>query len=270
MIGCWQLGESLVDPGPSSCLDALLEGLDREPRRLLLTHIHLDHAGAAGSLVERFPELEVCVHEIGIRHLADPSRLLDSARRLYGDQMDELWGPVLPVPERNLRSLRGGEELSGGVVVLYAPGHASHHVAYLIDGVAYVGDVAGVRIPPAQFVLMPTPPPDIDVELWLDSIERVAAARPARLALTHFGAVDQVGRHLDAARRGLREIAALARERDQGGFVEAVVSRIVAAAGGKEGRRYEQAAPPWQLYLGLERYWAGQPATRPRPGCARW
>src|ERR1700730_14339443 len=147
VIGCWQVGDVLIDPGPSSCLPNLLHALDGErPRALLLTHIHLDHAGATGSLVERWPELDVYVHELGAPHLADPSRLLKSAKRLYGDDMDRLWGEVLPVPKRNLRELRGGELLDGDFEVAYTPGHASHHVSFLRSGTAYVGDVAGVRI----------------------------------------------------------------------------------------------------------------------------
>src|SRR5436305_7290967 len=132
VIGCWQVGEVLVDPGPSSCLDALLRALaGQQPRALLLTHIHLDHAGASGALVERWPQLEVYVHERGALHLADPARLLESARRLYGEEMDQLWGEMLPVPEGNLRVLRGGERiLDDAVEVAYTPGHAYHHVSY--------------------------------------------------------------------------------------------------------------------------------------------
>lgn len=255
VIGCWQVGDALVDPGPESCLETLLAALDGPPRRLLLTHIHLDHAGAAGALVERFPELEVWVHEIGAPHLAGPDRLLASARRLYGDDMERLWGEVLPVPESNLRPLSGGEEVPGGGEVLYTPGHASHHVSYLIDGCAYVGDVAGVRIPPAPFVLMPTPPPEIDVEGWLESIDRVAAARPRRLALTHFGAAGDVEGHLAVARESLRRSAELGRELDREAFVEALRGEVARHSSPAEAERYEQAVPPEQAFLGLERYW---------------
>src|SRR5437588_2892992 len=148
VIGCFELDGVLVDPGPTSCIDALLEGLGpRRPRALLLTHIHLDHAGASGSLVERWPELEVYVHERGALHLTDPSRLLESARRLYGEEMDRLWGEMLPVPEGNLRVLSGGERvLDDAFEVAYTPGHAYHHVSYLNEGTAYAGDTAGVRI----------------------------------------------------------------------------------------------------------------------------
>jgi glyoxylase-like metal-dependent hydrolase (beta-lactamase superfamily II) len=168
--------------------------------------------------------------------------------------MDELWGKVVPVPEANLRPFRGGERLPGGVRVIYTPGHASHHVTYLADGVAYVGDVAGVRIPPAELVLMPTPPPEIDVELWEESIDRVAAGRPRSLALTHFGATDDVAGHLARARAALRESMSLASERDRDGFVRAMRERVAAAVPAAEAERFEQVAPFEQLHMGLERY----------------
>src|SRR4051794_21169277 len=146
VIGAYELDGLIVDPGPSSCLETLLDGLEAEPRALLLTHIHLDHAGASGSLVERFPALRVYVHEVGAPHLIDPGPLLQSAERLYGDDMQRLWGDVRPVPAENVVALSGGEEIRG-LRVAYTPGHASHHVAYLDEstGDAYVGDVAGVR-----------------------------------------------------------------------------------------------------------------------------
>src|SRR5919108_2763968 len=155
VIGSWDLGGALVDPGPESCIETLLAAVGGEPRALLLTHIHLDHAGAAGALVERFPDLEVWVHAKGAPHLVDPSKLLASAERIYGDDMGRLWGRVGPVPERNIRVVKGGEtiEAAGRALgVEYTPGHASHHVVYFdeADGTAYVGDVAGVRIPPSD------------------------------------------------------------------------------------------------------------------------
>src|SRR5215203_5266630 len=144
VIGAYELEGLIVDPGPSTCLDTLLAGLAAEPRALLLTHIHLDHAGATGSLVKRFPDLRVYVHEVGAPHLVDPAKLLESAGRLYGDDMWELWGEVAPVPEDRLHPLSGGEVVEG-FRVAYTPGHASHHVSYLNEatGDAYVGDVAG-------------------------------------------------------------------------------------------------------------------------------
>jgi len=266
VIGCWQVGDVLVDPGPTSCLDTLLGALDGErPRALLLTHIHLDHAGASGSLVERWPDLEVYVHERGARHMADPARLLESARRLYGDDMDRLWGDFVAVPESNLRVLQGGETLPGGFEVAYAPGHASHHVAYRHDGTAFVGDVGGVRIPPSRFVLPPTPPPDIDIEAWHASIDRIAAWHPERLAITHFGATEDAAGHLAEMHRRLDEQAELVHGGDRESFLERV-NRDVAAAGDPDtAAAYAQAAPRDQLYAGLERYWRkrSEPAQAP-------
>ena len=161
---------------------------------LLLTHIHLDHAGATGVLCRRFPELVVYVHERGAPHLIDPSKLLKSAARLYGDDMERLWGEVAPVDEERVRTLSGGEVVEG-FRVAYTPGHASHHVSYLHEatGDAYVGDVAGVRVPPHGFTVPPTPPPDIDLELWEESLQTLEGWDPTALCLTHFG------RHADVA-----------------------------------------------------------------------
>jgi glyoxylase-like metal-dependent hydrolase (beta-lactamase superfamily II)/F0F1-type ATP synthase membrane subunit b/b' len=257
VIGCWQLGNILIDPGPASCLETLLEALgDERPAALLLTHIHLDHAGASGSLVSRFPDLEVYVHERGVKHLIDPERLLASARRLYGDDMDRLWGEVLPVPEENIRVLRGGEELFDCFEVAYTPGHASHHVSYLYDdGTAFVGDVGGVRITPETLTIPPTPPPDIDIEAWHDSINRVAAWNPDRLAMTHFGAADDVDDQLAEMSERLDTWAALAHGEDSQTFIETVTDEIARDAGADLVPAYLQAAPPEQLYAGLERYW---------------
>lgn len=256
VIGVWERDGALIDPGPASTIETVLAQLDGPPAAVLLTHIHLDHAGASGTIVDRFPEVPVYVHEAGARHLADPERLLRSARRLYGDEMDRLWGEVLPVPEANLRTLSGGETVDGMRVVA-TPGHASHHVTYLdeANGDAYAGDVAGVLIPPSGEVWAPTPPPDIDVELWDASIADLAGHRPERLLLTHFGAVDDPPEHLDAMRTELARLAEAARPGDREGFLAALGERI-----GREpeetARRIRQAMPPEQVWLGLERYWA--------------
>lgn len=257
VICSYEVDGLIVDPGPASCLDTLLEGLgDVEPRGLLLTHIHLDHAGAAGVLCRRFPDLKVYVHERGAPHLIDPSKLLASAGRLYGDRMDELWGEVAPVPEERVTALAGGETVEG-FRVAYTPGHASHHVSYyhLDSGDAYVGDTAGVRIPPGEFVQAPTPPPDIDIELWLDSVEQIAAWNPQRLCLTHFGPVTEVEDHLHEFRARLLGNADLVRRLDKQQFIAAQEQLIRASMGGAPLTTFGQAAPFDHLYDGLERYW---------------
>jgi glyoxylase-like metal-dependent hydrolase (beta-lactamase superfamily II) len=256
VIGAYELDGLIVDPGPSSCLEALLEGLEGEPRALLLTHIHLDHAGASGSLVDRFPKLRVYVHEVGAPHLVDPAKLLDSAARLYGDDMERLWGEVLAVPAENVVALSGGEQIEG-FRVAYTPGHASHHVAYLHEstGDAYVGDVAGVRIPPRDFTVAPTPPPDIDLAAWERSLKTVAEWRPQRLCLTHFGRVDDVDRQLERLWQGLHTNAERARPGDRARFLAEVEAEIEAEADAAVAERLRQAALPEQLWLGLERYW---------------
>ena len=247
----------VIDPGPETCLETVLAGLDgEEPRALLLTHIHLDHAGAAGALVERFPDLTVYVHERGAPHLVDPSKLLASAGKLYGDDMERLWGRVVPVPQANIVALAGGETIED-FRVQYVPGHASHHVAYLHEqtGDAFVGDVGGVQIPPAEFTLAPTPPPDIDVDAWLESLEKIEAWSPDALCLTHFGRQADVGNQIDTVRRQLLRQAERVKECDEATFVAELTAQARAAAGEEVARRYQQAAPAEQLYAGLARYW---------------
>ena len=246
----------IVDPGPASSAETLLAAVP-EPRGLLLTHIHLDHAGATGVLVRRFPAMPVYVHERGAPHLVDPSKLLASATRLYGEEnMGPLWGEVAPVPEQNIRTLEGGETVEG-FRVAYTPGHASHHVCYLHEasGDAYVGDMAGVRIPPSEFTLPPTPPPDIDLEAWKASLDTIAAWRPAALRLTHFGGVDEVEQQLATVRERLGAWGERARELDQEAFCHHVAEEIRTATDPDTAASFMQAAPPEQLWLGLARYW---------------
>lgn len=257
VIGAWVVGDVVIDPGPTSCLDTLVEGLGGErPRALLLTHIHLDHAGASGSLVERWPDLEVYVHERGARHMVSPERLLESARQLYGEDMDRLWGEMVPVPETNLRVLSGGERLfDGEFEVAYTPGHASHHVSFLHDGTAFVGDVGGARIAGSQLTIPPTPPPDIDVEKWHASIELIRSWKPRRLVMTHFGESEDVDAQLAELAARLDDWAARAREQDIDAFIAEVRKEIAEHVDSDTAAAYEQAAPPDQLYAGLQRYW---------------
>jgi glyoxylase-like metal-dependent hydrolase (beta-lactamase superfamily II) len=257
VICAFEIDGLIVDPGPASCLDTLLDRLGPvEPRGLLLTHIHLDHAGATGVLCRRFPNLTVYVHERGAPHLVDPAKLLESARRLQGDDMWELWGEVAPVPQARLRVLEGGETVEG-FRVAYTPGHASHHVCYLHEdsGDAYVGDVAGVRLPPYEHTVAPTVPPDIDVEAWLDSLHTVASWNPKSLGLTHFGQVTDVADHLHRVRHALLQSADSARLDGEERFIADLETSLAEATDPATVEAFEQAAPPDQLYQGLERYW---------------
>jgi glyoxylase-like metal-dependent hydrolase (beta-lactamase superfamily II) len=257
VIGCWQVDGLLVDPGPQSSMETLLEAIgDERPRALLLTHIHLDHAAATGALVRRWPDLEVYVHERGAPHLVDPSKLLASAERLYGDRMETLWGEIVPVPEANVQPLAGGEDVLG-MRVAYTPGHASHHVSYFHEesGTAFVGDVAAVRIPPSDLIVPPTPPPDIDVETWVESIAIVESWRPERLALTHFGAVDNPIEHLEHVRERLREEAQLARELPAETYEERHRARVAESTDPETAAELIQCVPPEYQWRGLHRYW---------------
>jgi glyoxylase-like metal-dependent hydrolase (beta-lactamase superfamily II) len=258
VIGCWQVGEALVDPGPESSLATLLKALgDERPRALLLTHIHLDHAAATGALVRRWPDLTVYVHERGAPHLIDPSRLLASAERLYGDQMERLWGEIVPIPEANVKALSGGEQVLG-MQVAYTPGHASHHVCYLHEesGTAFVGDVAAVSIPGVDLIVPPTPPPDIDIETWEESIGIVESWKPERLALTHFGAIEDPAPHLELVRERLQEEAQLARELSEGDYEQRHRQRVSEHAETDEAaEELIQCVPPQYQWRGLNRYW---------------
>ena len=261
VIGAWRVGDVVIDPGPSSCLQQLLPVLERYPPRVLaLTHIHLDHAGATGSLLRRFPDAEVWVHERGARHLVDPSKLLASATRLYGGQMERLWGEVLSVSAERIRVLQGGET-RGDFRVAYTPGHASHHVSYLHEpsGCAFTGDVAGVRIE-GGCVLAPTPPPDIDLRAWRVSLELIEAWQPCGLAVTHFGAYEDVEHQLGTLREQLDRAEALARELDEDAFASAIRATVAGSSTPQTAAAYEQAMPPRQCFAGLARY------LRDRPG----
>lgn len=275
VIGSWLLGdELLIDPGPESCLPTLLDGLDgAEPQVIALTHIHLDHAGATGSLLRRFPDAEVWVHPRGARHLIDPSKLLASATRLYGaENMQRLWGEVLPVPAERIREVGGqgkptdaavGEETLespsgalGEIRVAYTPGHASHHVAYLHEdsGTVFSGDVGGVRIAPEGPVLAPTPPPDIDLSAWRVSLERIESWQPQAIVPTHFGRYEDVAEHLGQLRERLDEWEWLAATGDENGFIRALQSRFQVDGDPDAAGSYAQAMPADQSYAGMRRY----------------
>jgi glyoxylase-like metal-dependent hydrolase (beta-lactamase superfamily II) len=205
---------ALIDPGPASTLPVLHEKLALQGLRasdlnaILLTHIHLDHAGATGTLVRENSAIEVYVHSRGAPHMVDPSKLLQSASRLYGDDMQRLFGEFLPVPASHLHVLEGGENLTLGtrrLQVLYTPGHASHHVTYFdpLEGIAFVGDTAGISINGHPFILPATPPPDISLELWEGSLSAIAKLHPQKLFLTHFAFSNDPQTHLTRYRERL-------------------------------------------------------------------
>jgi glyoxylase-like metal-dependent hydrolase (beta-lactamase superfamily II) len=250
-------GLALQDCGPASCLDALKRGLeDRgtslgEIRHILLSHIHLDHAGAAGAIVRDHPHVQVHVSAVGAPHLVDPSRLERSARRLYLDAFDSLWGELAPVPDQNVQ-IAGGRVC--GLECFPTPGHAWHHVSYLDrEGTLYSGDVAGVRIQPGRYVLPPTPPPDIDLEAFASSLDEIERRAPERLALIHFGVATDVGPHIAQLRARLDEWAAMLEDGADVDEFSAAVRRELEEAG-EDQVTYYRAMPYEQTYLGLRRY----------------
>jgi glyoxylase-like metal-dependent hydrolase (beta-lactamase superfamily II) len=216
-------GLGLIETGPTTVYERLLAGIrgaghdPSDVRDVIVTHIHLDHAGGLGTLMRDQPQVRAWVHPVGLPHMLRPERLIASATRIYGDQMDVLWGPFLPLPEDRVRPTEEGSPISLGgrtVVPWDTPGHASHHVA-LLDGrtgTLFTGDVAGVRMQGTTFPVPPLPPPDIDIAAWKRSIFRMRELAPARLALTHFSVYDDVEHHLDALERGLDETMAIGRE----------------------------------------------------------
>jgi glyoxylase-like metal-dependent hydrolase (beta-lactamase superfamily II) len=268
-------GVALVDPGPSTTLPALEAELARagisipDVTALLITHVHLDHAGAAGTLLERNPKLKVFVHTKGAPHLIDPTKLLASAAHLFGDAMDRLWGEVLPVPEHAVVVLHGGERFEAGgrtLDVAYTPGHASHHVSVLVRdaGIAFVGDTAGVKVTPGGEVLPPTPPPDIDLEAWRDSLTRIEQWSPDTLFLTHFGPVTPVRTHLSLLRDQLQVAGRLVRasldreatdEEREAWFVDEYRRGLRQHMSDEEARIYEVAGRFDLNWRGLARYW---------------
>jgi glyoxylase-like metal-dependent hydrolase (beta-lactamase superfamily II) len=258
-------GPALFDCGPTSCIEALLAGLGerglelRDLRHLLLSHIHLDHAGAAGVLVREHPGLKVHVSEIGAPHLVDPSRLERSARRLYGDAFDPLWGELAPVPEANVHVV--GDRVLG-LDCFPSPGHASHHVCYVAgDGTLYAGDAVGVRIRPHATVLPPTPPPELDPKAWAATLDEIERRAPERLALVHFGIAEDVDRHLSELRRRLAEWVERVGAGVSGEEFSESARADVQGDGETAVEEYARAMPFWQSYAGLERYWAKRRET---------
>ena len=261
VIGVYALetphGPALFDCGPASCYDELRSRVDlTEIRHLLLSHIHLDHAGAAGHIVREHPHIEVHVHGAGAPHLVDPTRLIESARRIYGDVLDAAYGAPLPVPSQNVVEV---EQEAAGLKAFATPGHASHHASYMgEDGTLYAGDATGVRIMPGTFVIPHAPPPDIDLDAWNRTFDQILLHQPARLALIHFGVVEgteEVAEHVRRARTTLDTWAERVGDgMTQDEFVEAAQADIEETEG-QGAAAYASAAPLPQSFLGLERYW---------------
>jgi glyoxylase-like metal-dependent hydrolase (beta-lactamase superfamily II) len=268
-------GHTLLETGPGSTLEALeravrAAGADlADVTQLVVTHIHLDHAGAAGSLLRRLPNARLFVHPVGAPHMIDPSKLLASATRIYGEHMDRLWGAFEPCPRERVAILNDGEVLQCGthtLQALYTPGHASHHIAFHDpqDGAVYTGDVAGVRLDAAKYVRPPTPPPDIDVEAWHASIDRIRALNPRTLRLTHFGSFDDPPRHFDELLRRLDAWAAWAARRLHAGATREELVRALKTDSDLElnaetadptiAEGYELASPSGMTVDGLVRY----------------
>jgi glyoxylase-like metal-dependent hydrolase (beta-lactamase superfamily II) len=252
-------GPAIFDCGPTSTIPHLKAGLAErgvdmsDVRHLLLSHIHLDHAGGAGVLVRQNPWLQVHVSEVGAPHLIDPTKLDASARRLYGTAFDDLWGELAPIPAANVHVV--GERVVG-LDCFPTPGHAWHHVSYLDpDGTLYAGDAAGVRIGSGSFVVPPCPPPELDLEAWDRSLEEIERRAPGRLALIHFGAFDDVQEHLALLRDALRRWGARVEDgMDEATFV-AAARYDVAQLDPELADDYDRAAPYWHHFRGLERYW---------------
>jgi glyoxylase-like metal-dependent hydrolase (beta-lactamase superfamily II) len=252
-------GPTLNDCGPTTTIPHLKAGLAArgldltEIRHLLLSHIHLDHAGAAGVLVRQNPWLQVHVSDIGAPHLVDPTKLEASARRLYGDAFDALWGELAPVPPENVHVV--GERVLG-LECFPTPGHAWHHVSYLdASGTLYAGDAAGVRLRGAHFVMPPCPPPELDLEAWERSVGEIELRAPSRLALIHFGVVADVEEHLSSLRATLGRWGERVEDgMDEEAFV-AAARYDVSLTDPELVDEYERAGPYWHHFRGIERYW---------------
>jgi glyoxylase-like metal-dependent hydrolase (beta-lactamase superfamily II) len=271
---------AIIETGPTTCLERLKAGLKdhgvshEDVRQVFLTHIHLDHAGASGHLAEVLPNATFYVHEVGYPHLVDPSKLVKSAARIYGESMNELWGEARPVPEDRVVILKESEEAeaAGGVLVAHdTPGHAYHHLAYLEpgSGALFTGDVAGIRLPGQSYVRPPTPPPEIDVEAWVRSIEHIREIAPASLWPTHFGSYEDVNRHLGELEQRLQDwLLFVEGQMDEGAGREEISEELKAkgdaemlAEGADTGQsgHYDMAGDYPMLTDGLMRY-----ATRRR------
>ena len=268
-------GHTLIETGPGSTLPALERAIADagfsvgDITQILVTHIHLDHAGAAGSLLRRLPNARLFVHPRGAPHMIDPSRLLASAKRIYADRMDDLWGAFEACPAERVVTLADGEEIHCGVRTLRAlhtPGHASHHIAFHDSErrSAFTGDVGGVRLQGASYVRPPTPPPDIDVEAWHSSVDRLRGLDLRSLNLTHFGRFGDPVRHFDDLLFRLDDwttwvAASIAEGRSPDEMAAALQLRTDAEIAGEAhtplmAAAYELATPARMTVDGLARY----------------
>jgi glyoxylase-like metal-dependent hydrolase (beta-lactamase superfamily II) len=266
---------AIIDPGPATCLptlEAVLKargfGWD-DVRAVLLTHIHLDHAGGSGHVLQAATSARLYVHERGARHMVDPTKLVASATRLYQDDMARLWGTMLPVPADRVEVLDNRNSMSivgHDVEVAWTPGHASHHVSYFLPAsrIAFVGDTAGICRPNGRVVLPPTPPPDIDLEAWHTSTDTILGWNPATLFLTHFGPQPSPALHFQDLWRRMDDWSARVRasllnngtdEERAAGFTKSVVEELERATSRSEAEAYAQAGRFDFSWAGLARYW---------------
>ncbi|CAG0984918.1 Hydroxyacylglutathione hydrolase GloC [Anaerolineae bacterium] len=271
---------ALIETGPASTVDTLLESVQaagvplEAVRQLIVTHIHLDHSGAAGVIAKQLPWVRVYVHPIGAPHLADPSKLLASALRLYGDEMESLWGMPAPVPAENLVVVNDGDAIPVPGTTLRAldtPGHARHHHAYLDEnsGLLFTGDVGGVRMPGVRYVRPPTPPPELDIEAWVASIAKLRATNATGLCPTHFGLFrGNLDWHWTDLERRLIHWGQIVREELERGTMDtALLNRMKAQIEsemeklGVDIASYDVAASYESIVSGYVRYWTKKNAA---------
>ena len=265
-------GAVLVECGPGSTFPRLVEALAEHGYQpsditdVLVTHIHLDHAGAVGHLARHGATIHV--HPVGAPHLVRPERLLQSARRVFGELMDTLWGEFWPVPEEQVHVVRDEEEICiEGLrfLPLDTRGHAEHHYAYVWEGICFSGDIGGVRLPGCRHVRLPMPPPEFHLEKWRQSLQRLQAAEVRAIAPTHFGVFTDVEWHWQAVSRLLDEIEAwLERVMPQEPSTQTLAQELTewmrqrALQDGLDEQAihaYEVANPTWMSAAGLQRYW---------------
>ncbi|HEY3897153.1 MAG TPA: MBL fold metallo-hydrolase [Chthoniobacter sp.] len=265
-------GAVLIESGPGSTTGKLEAGLKRlgfglsDITDVFLTHIHLDHAGAAGWLARQGARIHV--HPKGAPHLLDPKKLLESATRIYGDAMDALWGEFLPVAESQLVVESDGAKITVGDLELLAietPGHADHHFAYVVEDLCFAGDVAGVRLPGSDYVSVPTPPPEFHLGKWRDTLTKLRTLEIRRIAPTHFGIFESPAKHLEMLATGLDALAKFIEEVMPGNPLPEEISQryqewmneqyALHHVGGDELNAYEFASPWWMSPGGIQRYW---------------